>query len=161
MWLFFTKFAGKNIRNMANFEKIDIRDMEQLTNVEFVGYADNDVVIIDDLRNFSKLQAIKVDFLLIIVIKQGRVAMRTNKEEATASSNDIIIFMIVGYCGSKLEEWGVFDFYTHLNHDNPGTSICLAIFWSVVFLALAAFCLWASYKLFTRMQVICNKWINI
>lgn len=68
MWLFFTKFAGKNIRNMANFEKIDIRDMEQLTNVEFVGYADNDVVIIDDLRNFSKLQAIKVDFLLIIVI---------------------------------------------------------------------------------------------
>ena len=76
---------------MANFEKIDIRDMEQLTNVEFVGYADNDVVIIDDLRNFSKLQAIKVDFLLIIVIKQGRVAMRTNKEEATASSNDIII----------------------------------------------------------------------
>lgn len=69
MWLFFTKFAGKNIRNMANFEKIDIRDMEQLTNVEFVGYADNDVVIIDDLRNFSKLQAIKVDFLLIIVIK--------------------------------------------------------------------------------------------
>lgn len=52
--------------------------------MEFVGYADNDVVIIDDLRNFSKLQAIKVDFLLIIVIKQGRVAMRTNKEEATA-----------------------------------------------------------------------------
>lgn len=31
MWLFFTKFAGKNIRNMANFEKIDIRDMEQLS----------------------------------------------------------------------------------------------------------------------------------
>lgn len=73
----------------------------------------------------------------------------------------IIIFMIIGYCGSKLEEWGAFDFYTHLNHDNPGTSLCIAIFWSVVFLALAAFSLWASYKLFTRMQVICNKWINI
>ena len=73
----------------------------------------------------------------------------------------IIIFMIVGYCGSKLEDWGAFDFYTHLNHDNPGTSLCIAIFWSVVFLALAAFSLWASYKLFTRMQVICNKWINI
>lgn len=27
----------------------------------------------------------------------------------------IIIFMIIGYCGSKLEEWGAFDFYTHLN----------------------------------------------
>ena len=73
----------------------------------------------------------------------------------------IIIFMIIGYCGSKLEDWGAFDFYTHLNYDNPGTSLCVAIFWSVVFLALAAVSLWASYKLFTRMQVICNKWINI
>ena len=73
----------------------------------------------------------------------------------------IIIFMIIGYCGSKLETWGAFDFYTHLKYDNPGTSLCIAIFWSVVFLALAAGSLWASYKLFTRMQVICNKWINI
>lgn len=73
----------------------------------------------------------------------------------------IIIFMIIGYCGSELEEWGAFDFFKHLNYDNPGTSLCMAIFWSVVFLALAAGSLWASYKLFTRMQVICNKWINI
>ena len=73
----------------------------------------------------------------------------------------IIIFMIIGYCGSKLEDWGAFDFFTHLNYDNPGTSLCMAIFWSVIFLALAAFNYWASYKLFTRMQVICNKWINI
>ena len=73
----------------------------------------------------------------------------------------IIIFMIIGYCGSELEEWGAFDFFKHLNYDNPGTSLCMAIFWSVIFLALAAFSLWASYKIFTRMQVICNKWINI
>ena len=73
----------------------------------------------------------------------------------------IIIFMIIGYCGSELEEWGAFDFFKHFNYDNPGTSLCIAIFWSVVFLALAAFSLWASYKLFTRMHVICNKWINI
>ena len=73
----------------------------------------------------------------------------------------IIIFMIIGYCGSELEEWGAFDFFKHFNYDNPGTSLCIAIFWSVVFLALAAFSLLASYKLFTRMQVICNKWINI
>ena len=73
----------------------------------------------------------------------------------------IIIFMIIGYCGSKLEEWGAFDFYTHLNYDNPGTSLCIAIFWSVIFLALAASSLWASYKIFTRMQVICNQWINM
>lgn len=43
----------------------------------------------------------------------------------------IIIFMIIGYCGSKLEEWGAFDFFTHLNYDNPGTSLCIAIFRSV------------------------------
>lgn len=73
----------------------------------------------------------------------------------------IIIFMIIGYCGSKLEEWGAFDFFTHLNYDNPGTSLCIAIFRSVIFLALAASSLWASYKIFTRMQVICNKWINM
>ena len=73
----------------------------------------------------------------------------------------IIIFMIIGYCGSELEEWGAFDFFKHLNYDNPSTSLCMAIFWSVIFLALAAGSLWASYKLFTRMQVICNKWINI
>ena len=63
----------------------------------------------------------------------------------------IIIFMIIGYCGSELEEWGAFDFFKHLNYDNPGTSLCMAIFWSVVFLALAAFSLWASYKLFTQI----------
>ena len=73
----------------------------------------------------------------------------------------IIIFMIIGYCGSKLEKWGAFDFFKHLDYDNPSTSLCMAIFWSVIFLALAAGSLWASYKLFTRMQVICNKWINI
>lgn len=73
----------------------------------------------------------------------------------------IIIFMIIGYCGSELEEWGAFDFFKHINYDNPSTSLCMAIFWSVIFLALAAFSLWASYKIFTRMQVICNKWINI
>ena len=73
----------------------------------------------------------------------------------------IIIFMIIGYCGSELEEWGAFDFFKHLNYDNPGTSLCMAIFWSVIFLALAASSLWASYKIFTLMQVICNKWINI
>ena len=73
----------------------------------------------------------------------------------------IIIFMIIGYCGSELEEWGAFDFFKHLNYDNPGTSLCMVIFWSVIFLALAASSLWASYKIFTRMQVICNKWINM
>lgn len=76
---------------MATFDKIDTTDIRQLANSEFVDYADSDIVIIDDLRNFSKLQTIKVDFLLIIVVKSGRIAMRTNKVETIASHNDIII----------------------------------------------------------------------
>ena len=40
---------------MTTFEKIDTADMQQLANSGLVNYADNDVVIVDDLRNFSKL----------------------------------------------------------------------------------------------------------
>lgn len=76
---------------MATFDKTDTMDIRQLTNSEFVDYADNDVVIIDDLRNFSKLQTIKLDFLLIIVVTSGRVAMKAGKVDSTASCNDIII----------------------------------------------------------------------
>ena len=76
---------------MANFDRIDTTDIKQLADSGSVDYADNDVVIINDLHNFSKLKIVKVDFLLIIVVKNGRVAMSTNKVEATASSNDIII----------------------------------------------------------------------
>lgn len=111
-----------------------------------------------------KIEAALVGWSFLIMIYSftllGGTFFRKQPIILTAVSG-IIIYMIVGYCGSKLEEWGAFDFYTHLNYDNPGTSLCIAIFWSVVFLALAAFSLWASYKLFTRMQVICNKWINI
>lgn len=111
-----------------------------------------------------KIEAALVGWSFLIMIYSftllGGTFFRKQPIILTAVSG-IIIFMIIGYCGSKLEEWGAFDFYTHLNHDNPGTSLCIAIFWSVIFLALAASSLWASYKLFTRMQVICNKWINM
>lgn len=76
---------------MANLDKINATDIKQLADSGSVYYADNDVVIIDDLRNFSKLQTIKVGFLLIIVVKAGRVEMRANKVETTASANDIVI----------------------------------------------------------------------
>ena len=111
-----------------------------------------------------KIDAALVGWSFLIMIYSftllGGTFFRKQPIILTAVSG-IIIFMIIGYCGSELEEWGAFDFFKHLNYDNPGTSLCIAIFWSVVFLALAAVSLWASYKLFTRMQVICNKWINI
>lgn len=76
---------------MANIDKIDTTDIKRLANSGVVDYADTDVVIVDDLRNFTRLQTIKVDFLLIIVVKSGRVAMMANKVDTTASCNDILI----------------------------------------------------------------------
>lgn len=111
-----------------------------------------------------KIDAALVGWSFLIMIYSftllGGTFFRKQPIILTAVSG-IIIFMIIGYCGSELEEWGAFDFFKHLNYDNLGTSLCMAIFWSVIFLALAASSLWASYKIFTRMQVICNKWINI
>ena len=122
---------------------------------------DNPICI---LAGQCKIDAALVGWSFLIMIYSftllGGTFFRKQPIILTAVSG-IIIFMIIGYCGSELEEWGAFDFFKHLNYDNPGTSLCMAIFWSVIFLALAAGSLWASYKLFTRMQVICNKWINI
>lgn len=74
----------------------------------------------------------------------------------------ILLSMILGYTINKLGEAGVFDFFSHINFSNGSTAdYCITITAFFVFLALAAFNYWASYKLFTRMQVICNKWINI
>lgn len=39
---------------MAKSDRINATDIKQMANSEFVDYADNDVVIIDDLRNFEK-----------------------------------------------------------------------------------------------------------
>ena len=122
---------------------------------------DNPICI---LAGQCEIEAALVGWSFLIMIYSftllGGTFFRKQPIILTAVSG-IIIFMIIGYCGSELEEWGAFDFFKHLNYDNPGTSLCMAIFWSVIFLALAAFNYWASYKLFTRMQVICNKWINI
>ena len=74
----------------------------------------------------------------------------------------ILLSMILGYIINKLGEAGVFDFFSHINFSNGSTAdYCITITAFFVFLTLAAFNYWASYKLFTRMQVICNKWINI
>ena len=122
---------------------------------------DNPICI---LAGQCEIEAALVGWSFLIMIYSftllGGTFFRKQPIILTAVSG-IIIFMIIGYCGSKLEEWGAFDFFKHLNYDNPGTSLCMAIFWSVIFLALAASSLWASYKIFTRMQVICNKWINM
>ena len=117
------------------------------------------------LAGQGKIDAALLGWSILIMIYSfcllGGTFFRKQPIILTAVSG-IIIFMIIGYCGSKLEEWGVFGVHYYENYYSQAPTLSMTtIFWSVVFLALAAGSLWASYKLFTRMQVICNKWINI
>lgn len=74
----------------------------------------------------------------------------------------ILLCLILGYTINYLGEAGVFDFFANIDYSNGSIGdYCTTITAIVVFLALAAFNYWASYKIFTRMQVICNKRINI
>ena len=78
-----------------------------------------------------KIDAALVGWSFLIMIYSftllGGTFFRKQPIILTAVSG-IIIFMIIGYCGSELEEWGAFDFFKHLNYDNLGTSLCMAIF---------------------------------
>ena len=58
----------------------------------------------------------------------------------------------------KVGEWGMFD----LIESNPETGIKV-LFYTVFVIAtlLTATLYWLSYKIFTRMQVINNKWFNL
>ena len=72
-----------------------------------------------------------------------------------------ILAFIFGYTITELHELGIFPLDRHMNANEIQTTICETLAIITFSLALAAFNYWASYKLFTRMQVICNKWINI
>lgn len=70
----------------------------------------------------------------------------------------IFLFMVFGYIIAKLAGYGLLNFHISLYECN---SYVAAAITCIFFLVLSAFNYWASYKIFTRMQVICNKWINI
>lgn len=73
----------------------------------------------------------------------------------------LLLMMVIGYALVLLAKTDLFEtLHITINGDNSLLHIYTTIF-CVIFLALAAFNYWASYKIFTRMQVICNKWINI
>ncbi len=74
----------------------------------------------------------------------------------------LLLGLLIGYVIDILNEAGLFDFMSHTDFSR-GTmaDYCAQTIWLTVFLGLSVFNYWASYKLFTRMQVICNKWINI
>lgn len=70
----------------------------------------------------------------------------------------LVLFLALGYLGNWMAHTGFLNFLT------PYTEGQYYIFTTVLcifFLAISAFNYWASYKIFTRMQIISNKWINI
>ena len=71
----------------------------------------------------------------------------------------IFLLLVIGYALNGLGEIGIFNFLDPIHVNKYSTAFIGA--YIVISLVLAAFNYWASYKLFTRMQVICNKWINI
>ena len=74
----------------------------------------------------------------------------------------IVLCIILGIIVNQLGEAGILNF--NLNIDlcrGNTTDICFTATIAIVFLALAAFNYWASYKVFCRMQIICNKWLNL
>lgn len=68
----------------------------------------------------------------------------------------LVLLMVLGYAINWLGKAGLLNFdYSEVNR-NIATMVTCAFF-----LALSLFNYWASYKIFTRMQLICNKWINM
>lgn len=70
----------------------------------------------------------------------------------------LVLFLALGYLENWMAHTGFLNFLTPYTegHNYIFTTV-LCIF----FLAITAFNYWASYKIFSRMQIISNKWINI
>lgn len=74
----------------------------------------------------------------------------------------VLLCIILGIVFSKLEDTGLLNLNLNIDlHRGNLTDIYFTATTAIVCLVLSAFNYWASYKVFTRMQVICNKWINL
>ncbi len=74
----------------------------------------------------------------------------------------ILLCIILGIVIGKLEAAGLLNFNIHIDFSR-GTFAekCIEITAILFFLALSALNYWGAYKIFCRMQVISNKWINL
>lgn len=71
----------------------------------------------------------------------------------------ILLFLIVGYVGEGTHDLNLFETVDFSEGTVAHHVACISTI--TFFLALSAALYWASYKIFTRMQVVCNKWINL
>ncbi len=90
----------------------------------------------------------------------GGTIYRKHPMILTACTGIVLGFIFTFGC-MKLAEWGFFDLFPSFDYDNETTHNCIAFFWSGIYLGMATACYWVSYKIFSRMQIICNKWINL
>lgn len=74
----------------------------------------------------------------------------------------ILLSIILGFALNELGHFIQLNANINIDFSQGTTAVyCLEAALTIISLALSAFNYWASYKIFTRMQVICNKWINL
>ena len=89
----------------------------------------------------------------------GGTIYRKHPMILTAASVLAIGFIFI-FSSMKLADWGFFDLLPKIDYDNKTVTQCVTFLWTGVFLGIAILLYYTSYKIFTRMQVICNKWVN-
>lgn len=89
----------------------------------------------------------------------GGTIYRKHPMILTAASVLAIGFIFI-FGSMKLADWGFFDLLPKIDYNNKTATQCVTFLWAGVFLGIALLLYYISYKTFTRMQVICNKWVN-
>lgn len=70
---------------------IDTASLQTIALQPAVDYADEDIVIIDDLHKYSESADLKVDFLLIAIVTQGSALLKAGGKQHEAKQHDIFI----------------------------------------------------------------------
>lgn len=73
----------------------------------------------------------------------------------------IVLTFSIGFIAGGFLMFGAFEGCSMINPAYCNSSSVFSTIFLVMLLILTVFNYWASYKLFTRMQIICNKWINL
>lgn len=73
----------------------------------------------------------------------------------------VILAFCTGLIVGGFLMFGAFEGCSMINPAYCNSSSVFSTIFLVMLLILTVFNYWASYKLFTRMQIICNKWINL
>lgn len=111
-----------------------------------------------DIPMFTRMQERDFIFLSFFIFAHSFCTLGGTFYRKMASlltfATGLVLFLALSYIVTRLAIFG-------LIHFGEETSYIASTIMCIFNLALSAFNYWASYKIFSRMQVICNKWINI